>query len=154
VVQTVAQFLNRVGIRAKVDTMPLSVYFGKARKGEFGMAMLGWGTLAADFGLRNLLATTDPQIGWGSWNWGHYSNPKVDELIGAALASVDQRQREVLAQRAAAIALKDVALIPLHHQYAAWAMRRDLRYAARTDEFTFANQFHHASACDAAKGGC
>jgi peptide/nickel transport system substrate-binding protein len=154
VVQTVAQFLNRVGIRAKVDTMPLSVYFGKARKGAFGMAMLGWGTLAADFGLRNLLATTDPQIGWGSWNWGHYSNPKVDELIGAALASVDQRQREVLAQRAAAIALKDVALIPLHHQYAAWAMRRDLRYAARTDEFTFANQFHHASACDAAKGGC
>ena len=156
VVQTVAQFLNRVGIRATVDTMPLSVYFGKARKGEFGMAMLGWGTLAADFGLRNLLATTDPTIGWGSWNWGHYSNPQVDELIAAALASVDQHKREALAKQAAAIALKDYALIPLHHQYAAWAMRRDLRYAARTDEFTFANQFHPASAaaCDAAKGGC
>jgi peptide/nickel transport system substrate-binding protein len=153
VVQTVAQFLNRVGIRAGVDTMPLSVYFGRARKGEFGMALLGWGTLAGDFGLRNLLVTTDPAIGWGSWNWGHYSNAQVDELVAAALASVDQAKREALTRQATAIALKDVALIPLHHQYAAWAMRRDLRYTARTDEFTFANQFHPAAACDT-KGGC
>jgi len=157
VVQTVAQFLNRVGIRAKVDTMPLSVYFGRARKGEFGMALLGWGTLAGDFGLRNLLVTPDASIGWGSWNWGHYSNRKVDALVAAALASVDQQQREALAQQAAAIALRDYAVIPLHHQYAAWAMRRGLRYTARTDEFTFANQFHPAlrgDSCAVAKGGC
>lgn len=156
VVQTVAQFLNRVGIHAKVDTMPLSVYFGRARRGEFGMALLGWGTLAGDFGLRNLLATPDPDIGWGSWNWGQYSNPKVDSLIAAALASVDQQQREALAKQAAAIALGEYAVIPLHHQYAAWAMRHDLRYAARTDEFTFANQFHRASdaSCKTVKGGC
>ncbi len=68
VVQTVAQFLNRVGIKAKVETLPLAVYFGKARAGEYSAALLDWGTLAGDFGLRTLLGTTNPDTGWGSWN--------------------------------------------------------------------------------------
>ena len=41
---------------------------------------------------------------------------------------------------AAAIALKAVAVIPLHHQVASWAMRRGLAYPGRVDEFTFAYQ--------------
>src|SRR5205823_5001632 len=45
IVQTVAQFLNRIGIQTRVETLPLSVYFGKARNGEFSVALLGWGSL-------------------------------------------------------------------------------------------------------------
>lgn len=142
IVQTVAQFLNHVGIRASVETLPLSVYFGKARTGAFSMSLLGWGTLAADFGLRTLLGTPDPAIGWGSWNWGGYSNPQMDRLVQASLASVDQQARDAYARQAMAVALRDHAVIPLHHQYATWAMRKGLRYTARTDEFTFAHQFH------------
>lgn len=142
VVQTVAQFLNRVGLQARVETLPLSVYFGKARAGKFGVALLGWGTLAGDFGLRALVGTTDPATGWGSWNWGKYSNPAVDKLIASSLSSVDQSRRESFAREAAAVALRDYAVIPLHHQYATWAMRKGLKYTARTDEFTFAHQFH------------
>ena len=142
VVQTVAQFLNRVGIKATVDTMPLSVYFGKARAGDFGVALLGWGTLAGDFALRTLVGTPDAKTGWGSWNWGKYSNPQVYKLVAQALGSVDQAQRETYAEQAAAVALKDEAVIPLHDQYATWAMRRGLRYTPRIDEFTFAFQFH------------
>jgi peptide/nickel transport system substrate-binding protein len=142
VVQTVAQFLNRIGIQTKVETLPLSVYFTKARAGDFGVALLGWGTLAGDFGLRTLVGTTNPDTGWGSWNWGKYSNPAVDKLIASSLGSVDQAKREGFAKEAAALALKDVAVIPLHHQYATWAMRKGLKYTARIDEFTFAHQFH------------
>jgi len=142
VVQTVAQFLNRIGIQTKVQTLPLSVYFGRARTGEFSMALLGWGTLAGDFGLRTLVGTPNPTTGWGTWNWGKYSNPAVDKLIVSSLGSVDQAKRDDFAKEAAAVALKDHAVIPLHHQYATWAMRKGVKYTARTDEFTFANQFH------------
>ncbi|MES2026699.1 MAG: ABC transporter substrate-binding protein [Pseudomonadota bacterium] len=142
VVQTVAQFLNRIGIQTKVETLPLSVYFSKARTGEFSVALLGWGTLAGDFGLRTLVGTPNPDTGWGSWNWGKYSNPTLDKLIASSLGSVDQAKREGFAKDAAAVALKDYAVVPLHHQYATWAMRKGLKYTARIDEFTFAHQFH------------
>lgn len=140
IVQTVAQFFSRIGIVTKVQTLPLSVYFTKARAGEFSVALLGWGTLAADFGLRTLVGTPNANTGWGTWNWGRYSNPKVDELVKSALSSVDTDKRESHARDAAAIALQEVAVIPLHHQVASWAMRRGLSYGGRVDEFTFAYQ--------------
>ena len=136
-----AQFLSRIGIRTKVATLPLAVYFGRAKAGEFSMALLGWGTLAGDFGLRTLVGTPNPETGWGSWNWGKYSNPAVDHLVVQSLATVDAVKRESLVRQATAIALQDNAVILLHHQVATWAMRRGLTYPARIDEFTFAHQF-------------
>lgn len=141
IVQTVAQFLSKVGIKTKVATMPLAIYFGKAKAGEFSMALLGWGTLAADFGTRTLLATPDAKTGWGAWNWGKYSNAKVDGLIAAALGAVDTVRHEELAREAMTTALQEHAVIPLHHQMATWAMRRGLTYPARVDEFTISQQF-------------
>lgn len=140
VVQTSAQFLNRIGIHAKVTTLPLAVYFGRARTGEFSMALLGWGTLAGDFGLRTLVGTPDAATGWGSWNWGKYSNAAVDQLIQQSLTTVEPGKREAFARQAALVALQDNAVIPLYHQVATWAMRRGLTYTARIDEFTLAHQ--------------
>lgn len=142
IVQAVAQFLSRIGIQTKVETLPLSVYFGKARNGEFSAALLGWGTLAGDFGLRTLVGTTDARTGWGSWNWGKYSNQQVDQLVQSSLATVDEKRRQEFARQAATKALTDYAVIPLYHQYATWAVRKGLTYTPRIDEFTFAHQFH------------
>lgn len=140
VLQTLAQFFSRIGVRTRVETLPLSSYFGKARGGAFSVSLLGWGSLAGDFALRSLLGTSNAETGWGSWNWGHYSNAALDRQIQAALASVDDRQRSAIASQAMSIALKDQAAIPLYHQMASWAMRRDLHYRARVDEFTLAQQ--------------
>ncbi|MBM3114898.1 ABC transporter substrate-binding protein [Jeongeupia naejangsanensis] len=141
VVQTVAQLLTRVGIQAKVETLPLSAYFGKARAGDYSVALLGWGSLAGDFALRSLVGTPNPDTGWGSWNWGRYSNPKVDQLVAASLASVEPQEREKLAEQAATQALKDYAVIPLYHQYASWGLKKGIKFTPRVDEFSFAWQF-------------
>ena len=141
ILQTVAQFFTRIGVKTKVETMPLSAYFGRLRKGDFSVGLLGWGSLAGDFSLRNMVGTPNPDNGWGTWNWAGYSNLKVDQLIHAALASTDEVKRSGLARDAAMLAFKDTPLILLHHQIASWAMRKDLRYGARVDEFTFAHQF-------------
>jgi peptide/nickel transport system substrate-binding protein len=144
VLQAVAQMLSRVGVTAKVETMPLSVYFARARNREFGFALLGWGSRAADLALRSLAATPDAARGLGAWNWGGYANPALDAQIERSLATVDPAQREAAARQAAAIAAQDVAFIPLHYQMATWAMKRAIDYTARVDEFTFAHQFRPA----------
>jgi peptide/nickel transport system substrate-binding protein len=141
IAQTVAQLLARIGIEAKVHTMPLAAYFPKARNLEFPVAMLGWGSFSGDLALRSLALSYDADRGLGAWNWGRYSNPKVDKLVVQALATVDERKREGIAQEAMRLAMADRPVILLHHQVATWAMRRDLAYAARTDEYTFAHHF-------------
>jgi peptide/nickel transport system substrate-binding protein len=140
VAQAVAQLWSRIGVQAKVVTMPMSTYVPKMRNGDFGAALLGWGTMGADFGLRTLLGSIDPAKGWGGWNWGKYSNPKLDELIHAALTAPDTARRHDAAQVAMAAAMKDYAALPTHYQLATWAMRPGLNYVGRIDEFTFAHQ--------------
>jgi peptide/nickel transport system substrate-binding protein len=141
IAQAVAQMFSRVGVTARVDAMPVAAYLGKARNREFGVALLGWGSRAGDLALRSLAAAADPGKGYGAWNWGGYANPKLDQLIERSLATVGTAKREALAREAAAIAVAEVAFIPLHYQVATWAMKSHLQYAARTDEFTFAHHF-------------
>jgi peptide/nickel transport system substrate-binding protein len=140
IAQAVAQMLARVGVRARVETLPLNAYLPKGRKGEFAFAMFGWGSFSADLALRALVATPDPGKGFGAFNWSGYSNRNVDALLERAFASVDERQREALARAAMRLAMRDHALIALHHQVAVWALRKPLAYAPRTDEFTLAHQ--------------
>lgn len=141
VLQTVAQLLTRAGIVTRVEAAPMSAYLGRVRKEETSFALLGWGSFAADLALRSLVATPTPEKGWGAWNWGRYSSKKVDALMEQALASVDRGKREALAREANTLAVNDLAFIPLHHQVVSWAMRANLDYAPRTDEFTFAHHF-------------
>ena len=139
--QALAQMLARVGIQTKVETMPASVYFAKARAGEFSFALLGWGSFSGDLALRALLATPNAAKGYGAWNWGRYSNAKVDALLEQGFATLDEKKREARARDAATLALKDVPVILLHHQLASWAMKKSIAYTARTDEYTFARDF-------------
>ncbi len=141
VLQSVAQMLTRIGIQTKVEALPVSVFFGKARKEETSLSLLGWGSFAGDLALRSLLATPNTERAWGAWNWGRSSNPKLDQLIGQSLATVDPKAREAIARDAAALAMGDVSVIPLHHQIVSWAMRSDISYTPRTDEFSFAHLF-------------
>lgn len=141
IAQAVAQMLARVGIQVRVETMPASVYFAKARAGEFSFPLLGWGSFSGDLALRALLATANADKGYGAWNWGRYSNPKMDALLEQGFATLDEAKREALARAAATLALKDAPVILLHHQLASWAMKKSIAYEARTDEYTFAQDF-------------
>jgi peptide/nickel transport system substrate-binding protein len=141
VAQAVAQMFARVGVTTRVEALPAATYFPRARNLEFGAALLGWGSFSGDLALRSLVMSYDADRGFGTWNWGRYANAEVDALVVQALASVDEARREGAARAAMATAMRELAVIPLHHQIATWAMRRDLAYNPRTDEYTFAHQF-------------
>lgn len=139
IAQAVAQMLARIGIQTKVETFPAATYFTKARNGEFALALLGWGSFSGDLALRSLLATPNADKGYGTWNWGKHSLPRVDQLLDQGFATTDEKKREAIAMEAATLALRNMGVVPLHHQLATWAMRKNLSYQARTDEYTFAH---------------
>jgi peptide/nickel transport system substrate-binding protein len=141
IAQAVAAMLARVGVRAQVEAMPINAYLTQGRNGRFCFALLGWGSFSGDLSLRALVATPSPERGFGAFNWAHYSNPRVDALLERGFATLDERAREALAREAMRAAMRDYAVIPLHHQVTTWAMKRTLQYAPRTDEFTFAHRF-------------
>ncbi len=143
ILQAVAQMLTRIGIQVKVEAMPLTVYFSRANKKEFSMALVGWGSQTGEVSspLRSILATINPEKGMGTVNFGLYSNPKLDALLEEGLRTVDDGKRERLLQEAVAVAVMDVGLIPVHFQVVTWATRKGITYVPRTDERTLAQQF-------------
>jgi peptide/nickel transport system substrate-binding protein len=146
VAQACAQFFSRIGVATRIEAMPLAAYLGKVRGEGFGVALLGWGSLAADLALRSLAVTPDPAKGYGAWNWARYSDPKLDALVEQSLSTVDPARREIAARAASARAAHEHAFIPLYYQVATWAMKRSIDYVARTDEFTLAQYFKPAAA--------
>ncbi|MCX7141049.1 MAG: ABC transporter substrate-binding protein [Proteobacteria bacterium] len=143
ILQAVAQMLTRAGIQTKVEAMPMNVYLGRASKLEFSFAMLGWGasTGEASSPLRSHLVTFSPAKGMGTFAWGRYSNPKVDQLLEQALATVDDAKREKLLQDGIRVAMNEQGIIAIHHQISTWATRKGVSYTPRTDEYTLAHQF-------------
>ncbi len=140
IAQAIAQFYSRIGLEAKVETMPSSVYFTRATKLEFGYMLLGWGTESGEQGssLRSLLATYDPAKGMGVTNRARYSNPRLDALIEEAMSTMDDRKREALIQQGAELAMGDYALIPIHYEVSTWGTTAGYRYTPRTDQYTLA----------------
>lgn len=143
ITQTIAQMLSRIGIAAKVEGMPMSVYSARGSKREFSLGLLGWGaqTGEASSPLRALAACDNPARGLGVTNWLKYCNPKMDELLIKALNTVDDPQRLKLLQDASAIVVNDAGIIPIHHQVTTWATKKGIVYAPRTDERTHAYAF-------------
>jgi peptide/nickel transport system substrate-binding protein len=136
---------TRIGVKTKVDAMPLAVYFprGGIQKKEFSVTLVGWGAQTGEVSspLRALLACESRDKGFGSVNWPSYCNPKMDATLEQALRTVDDGKRLTLLQEASKIAIDDAALVPVHHQVTTWAAKKTIDYVGRTDERTYAHAF-------------
>ena len=132
--QAVAQLLSRIGVDVTVETMPVAVYYGKARKHEFTMAQIGWASATGESS-----AILNPALSKGVRNnYGRWENERFNELIQGALSTVDLAEYERKLKEATAVAMEDLPIIPTHFQVACWATRKGLAYVPRADESTLA----------------
>jgi peptide/nickel transport system substrate-binding protein len=143
ILQTVAQLLSRVGITVKVEAAPAAVFFPRNNRGELSVSMSGWEPASAEASspLRALIATRNKEKGFGAFNAGGYSNPKVDQLTEKAMETLGDSERDKLLQQATEAAMADQAIVPLHHQMNVWATRKSIRYGGRADERTYGFNF-------------
>ncbi|MGH1360416.1 MAG: ABC transporter substrate-binding protein [Burkholderiaceae bacterium] len=144
VLEAIAQMLNRIGIKAQVETLPRSVFFKRASGGgkdgqpEFSLYLAGWGAGSGEASspLRSLIHTYDKSIGMGTANRGRHSNPAIDKLVQKALVTVDDPARAAVLAQATELAIETAAIIPVHYQVSSWATKKGIGYEARTDEYT------------------
>jgi peptide/nickel transport system substrate-binding protein len=132
--QAVTAMWSRIGVRAKLRTLPLVTYFPMIQRYEASIYMLGWGvpTFDAMYSLQSLVRTVGTD-GDGNYNVGRYSNPKVDSVIDRAKVETDLLVRNRLLTDALQMSNDDVSHIPLHNQVIPWAMKRNVEVVHRPD---------------------
>ncbi|MBW6396906.1 ABC transporter substrate-binding protein [Roseomonas sp. HJA6] len=146
IAQSVGQMWARIGIKARIDTMPYAAFAQRNARMDTSIPLGGWANSSGEpsAGLRGLLGTRDVARGWGTVNRSGYSNPEFDAAVARALGTADDAEREKLFQQATRIAAQDVAWIPLHIQKNIWAMRQGLAHTPRADEMTLAQDVRPA----------
>ena len=132
--QAVTAMWARIGIKARLRTLPLVTYFPMIQRYEASIYMLGWGvpTFDALYSLQSLVRTVGAQ-GDGNYNVGRYSNPQMDALVERIKQEVDQKSRNALIEQALVLSHQDVSHIPLHNQVIPWAMKKNVELYHRAD---------------------
>jgi len=122
--QAIAAMWARVGVRTAVRAQPLAPFFAQIQRDDVSVYLLGWGVPALDalYSFQSLVATRNGAQGDGIWNYGRYSNPRMDALI-TRMKTETGPSRTAAIHEALRIYREDVPHIPLHHQMIPWAMR-------------------------------
>ncbi|MBL4646690.1 MAG: ABC transporter substrate-binding protein [Hyphomicrobiales bacterium] len=132
-----ASMLAKIGVTAKLSTMPVRSYWPELREDNFDMYLLGWspGTFDAEHPIRFLVTTPNKEKKLGSWNFGGYSNARVDELLPAIQTEVDDTKRQAMIDETHKIIQDDVAYVPMYVQPLIWASKDSVSLTQRTDNF-------------------
>ncbi len=133
--QAITGMLQQVGLNAQLETMPVRNYWGELRDGNFDMFLLGWspGTFDAEHPIRFLAATPDGTL--GTWNFGGFSDARVDELLPLIQQELDTATRQAMLDEVAGILQDRVAYVPLYTEPLVWAARDGVDLVQRPDNF-------------------
>ena len=132
--QAVTAMWSRVGVRAKLRTLPLVTYFPMIQRNEASIYMLGWGvpTFDALYSLQSLTRSVGTG-GDGNYNVGRYSNARMDTIIDRVKVETDLPVRNRLLTEGLQLSNETVSHIPLHNQVIPWAMKRTIDVTHRAD---------------------
>ncbi|MEA3363127.1 MAG: ABC transporter substrate-binding protein [Thermodesulfobacteriota bacterium] len=140
IAQAIASSLSRVGITVKVNALPKSNFFPKTDRLDTSFFLIGWASTDGDGSsfLDGIVHTHDNEKGYGRYNRGRYSNPKVDELIEKSGLTVDPQERLGYLIEAQRIALvEDMNIIPLHFQVDLYASGKNVKFVPRADNHMY-----------------
>ena len=128
-------------MKATLDAMPVQNYWPELRAGNYDMYLLGWspGTFDAEHPVRFLAATPDEEAKLGSWNFGAYSNARVDELLPQIQSEIDDAKRQAMLDESAKILQDEVAYVPLYVQPLVWGTQANIDLTQRPDDFLILN---------------
>lgn len=137
VCRAVTSMLADVGLEAELNTMPVRNYWGELREDNYDMYLLGWspGTFDHEHPIRFLLHTPDAEARLGSWNYGGYSNDRIDQLLPRIQSELDPEARQEMIDEIVEIYQEEVAYVPLYTQPLIWALKQNIDLVQRPDNF-------------------
>jgi len=132
--QALAAMWTKIGVNTKLVTLPRAQYFPKLEKLDTSLYMLGWGGASTDpiFTLQPVLSTYNGK-GDGDYNYGRYTDPKFDAIVGEVKVEMNPEKRLALMRRALEIQRAEMYHLPLHRQVIPWAARSNVDIPHRAD---------------------
>jgi peptide/nickel transport system substrate-binding protein len=114
----------KIGVNARLETMPRAQYFQKMGKLDTSAYMLGWGGGSPDaiWILKPVLHSRNTS-GAGDGNYGDTKNARLDELTDAIEGEMDPARRNAMIHDAVKLIQDEVLRIPLHRQVIPWVSR-------------------------------
>jgi peptide/nickel transport system substrate-binding protein len=138
--EAVAKYLAKVGIKAKLDVKPKSIFFPQVARGELEFYLIGWFDGTFDMGRTyfKLAHTRDKEKGFGGLNGANFSDPDIDALLESTASIVDQAKRKKVLQDLNKMAMVDkITWIPLHYQVDIYAIQKGkgVKFTPRPDRW-------------------
>jgi peptide/nickel transport system substrate-binding protein len=136
--QAVTANLSRIGVKVNLQAETKGTYFPKLLRGEHSFYLLGWtpSTYDAHNMLNALIRCVDGK-GAGTFNYGAYCNPKVDELISKIQSETDKPKRQAMISEAFKLHADDIGHLPLHQQALAWGVSKKVELVQLADNYMF-----------------
>lgn len=113
--QAVAQNWARIGVTVQPVVSPFSVFMTKRSNGEYPLCYGGCSGEAVTLCLDGVLASSDPALGTGSLNYGHYENKTFDDMLIKAKSLEEGPARNEALASATEFVMADYPTIPLYH---------------------------------------
>ncbi|MGR3464565.1 ABC transporter substrate-binding protein [Limimaricola sp.] len=137
VCRATASMLADAGLDAELTTVPVRNYWEELRADDYDMYLLGWspGTFDHEHPIRFLLHSQDDEAKLGSWNFGNFSNARVDELLPQIQEELDEGARQAMIDEVVAIMQEEMAYVPLYTQPLIWAAKENIDLTQRADNF-------------------
>ncbi|MEM6940006.1 MAG: ABC transporter substrate-binding protein [Pseudomonadota bacterium] len=137
VCQAITGMLAQAGLDPVLDAMPVQNYWPELRADNFDMYLLGWspGTFDAEHPIRFLGSTPNAEKKLGSWNFGGFSNARIDALLPMIQSEIDDAKRQGMLDEVATIMQSETAYVPLYVQPLVWGVRANIELTQRPDNF-------------------
>jgi len=140
IAEAVAKYLAKVGIKAKLDVKPKSIFFPQVARGELEFYLIGWFDGTFDMGRTyfKLAHSRDVERGFGGLNGTNFSDPTIDTLLEPTGSIVEREKRKKVLQDLNKMAMMDkIVWIPLHYQQDIYAIQKGkgIKFQPRPDRW-------------------
>jgi peptide/nickel transport system substrate-binding protein len=136
--QAIAGMLSRIGIRVSHKPLQFNILLPRLNTSDTSMYVIGWTPATAEQeGVLVPLVHSRPggvKGTVGEYNFGNYSNPRVDELIDKARVEFDNAKRVALFNEAMTLVDQDAGFVVLVHRHVTWAMRKNVKAKLRPND--------------------
>lgn len=124
VCQAAAAMLTQVGIRTQLRSSPTNQFFPKLTQAQASFVEFGWTPTPDAWGSLNALFRSFDKAGYGTFNAGRYSNPKLDALIDNIRVEPDITRRRAMVTTVLRLVGDELPFIPLYRRTLTWAMAK------------------------------
>jgi oligopeptide transport system substrate-binding protein len=124
VATAVADMWKALGAEVTIQNLDVKSHYAYLQEGgSFGAARCGWQADYADpENFLNLMVSSNK-----TFNYGHYSNPKFDDLMKASYEERDPAKRKQILHDAEQIAMDEQGVVPLMVHASTWLVSRKVK---------------------------